>query len=297
MPFPSFLGHHGDSILPRLSKSRHLLYLQATMEAEDLRLALERQRDENRELVETLLQLEKEHGQLQRDQSQLKEEVARLQHTQTMSEEPDGILEELSALQTSLAEREQEIKVLKQQRQCLEAEKQELRCSIQELMTENLGLTKGNFRTHQQLLEAERALKQLKVDLQQAKDERDKREKDLYKEQHRSAELEEILREHAEIKEVLQGKINQLQDELEDSEQQKALRTSWYLRDVASPTGCGHGLLYAQFHELRFFSCSCVVQAVIGAFHFAIFHDNKATNDEKKQGYASQLGEEGRECR
>ncbi|XP_025069543.1 eisosome protein 1-like isoform X4 [Alligator sinensis] len=224
MPFPSFLGHHGDSILPRLSKSRHLLYLQATMEAEDLRLALERQRDENRELVETLLQLEKEHGQLQRDQSQLKEEVARLQHTQTMSEEPDGILEELSALQTSLAEREQEIKVLKQQRQCLEAEKQELRCSIQELMTENLGLTKGNFRTHQQLLEAERALKQLKVDLQQAKDERDKREKDLYKEQHRSAELEEILREHAEIKEVLQGKINQLQDELEDSEQQKALQ-------------------------------------------------------------------------
>lgn len=47
------------------------------MEAEDLRLALERQRDENQELVETLLQLEKEHGQLQRDQSQLKEEVAR----------------------------------------------------------------------------------------------------------------------------------------------------------------------------------------------------------------------------
>ncbi|XP_039366381.1 transmembrane protein 191B isoform X4 [Mauremys reevesii] len=175
------------------------------MDTDDLKLALERQRGENKELVEALLQLEADYAQLEQERTEVQEEVGRLRRATVAAEETDGAWEELDATKSSLLYVQQELKLLKRQRESLEEEKQEMRDTIQELTTENLTLTKGNFRGHQQLLEVQQAVKQLKEKLH-------------------SSELTETIREQREIQEVLQSKINQLKEELEDSEQQNALQ-------------------------------------------------------------------------
>ncbi|XP_074873984.1 uncharacterized protein LOC142025259 [Carettochelys insculpta] len=194
------------------------------MDTDDLKLALERQRVENRELVEALLQLEADYTRLQQERDEVQEEVGRLRRATLATEETDGLWEELDMAKANLLHFQQEIKLLKRQRESLEDEKQEMRSTIQELTTENLTLTKGNFRSHQQLVEVQQALKQLKVELQRVKEERDAQEKELAKEKLHSTELTETVREQQEIQEVLQSKINQLKEELEDSEQQNALQ-------------------------------------------------------------------------
>ncbi|TFJ97418.1 dynein regulatory complex protein 1 [Platysternon megacephalum] len=194
------------------------------MDTDDLKLALERQRGENKELVEALLQLEADYAQLEQERAEAQEEVGRLRRATVAVEETDEVWEELDATKSSLLHVLQELKLLKRQRESLEEEKQEMRDTIQELTTENLTLTKGNFRSHQQLSEVQQAVKQLKVDLQRVKEERDAQGKELAKEQLCSSELTETIREQREIQEVLQSKINQLKEELEDSEQQNALQ-------------------------------------------------------------------------
>ncbi|XP_039366382.1 transmembrane protein 191B isoform X5 [Mauremys reevesii] len=158
------------------------------MDTDDLKLALERQRGENKELVEALLQLEADYAQLEQERTEVQEEVGRLRRATVAAEETDGAWEELDATKSSLLYVQQELKLLKRQRESL-----------------NLTLTKGNFRGHQQLLEVQQAVKQLKEKLH-------------------SSELTETIREQREIQEVLQSKINQLKEELEDSEQQNALQ-------------------------------------------------------------------------
>ncbi|XP_039366377.1 transmembrane protein 191B isoform X1 [Mauremys reevesii] len=151
------------------------------MDTDDLKLALERQRGENKELVEALLQLEADYAQLEQERTEVQEEVGRLRRATVAAEETDGAWEELDATKSSLLYVQQELKLLKRQRESLEEEKQEMRDTIQELTTENLTLTKGNFRGHQQLLEVQQAVKQLKADLQRVKEERDAQGKELAK--------------------------------------------------------------------------------------------------------------------
>ncbi|XP_039366380.1 transmembrane protein 191B isoform X3 [Mauremys reevesii] len=134
------------------------------MDTDDLKLALERQRGENKELVEALLQLEADYAQLEQERTEVQEEVGRLRRATVAAEETDGAWEELDATKSSLLYVQQELKLLKRQRESL-----------------NLTLTKGNFRGHQQLLEVQQAVKQLKADLQRVKEERDAQGKELAK--------------------------------------------------------------------------------------------------------------------
>ncbi|XP_044844061.1 uncharacterized protein PF11_0207-like isoform X4 [Mauremys mutica] len=192
------------------------------MDTDDLKLALERQRGENKELVEALLQLEADYAQLEQERAEVQEEVGRivrLRRVTVAAEETDGAWEELDATRSSLLYVQQELKLLKRQQESLEEEKQEMRDTIQELTTENLTLTKGNFRGHQQLLEVQQAVKQLKEKLH-------------------SSELTETIREQREIQEVLQSKINQLKEELEDSEQQNALQKLEQGEDLSGSLLC-----------------------------------------------------------
>ncbi|CAM4693112.1 unnamed protein product, partial [Caretta caretta] len=151
------------------------------MDPDDLKVALERQRGENKELVEALMQLEADYAQLQQERAEAREEVGRLRRATVAVEEKDGAWEELDATKSSLLHVQQELQLLKRQRDSLEEEKQEMRGAIQELTTENLTLTKGNFRSHQQLSEVQQAMKQLKMDLQRVKEARDAQGKELAK--------------------------------------------------------------------------------------------------------------------
>ncbi|XP_044844060.1 IgA receptor-like isoform X3 [Mauremys mutica] len=194
------------------------------MDTDDLKLALERQRGENKELVEALLQLEADYAQLEQERAEVQEEVGRivrLRRVTVAAEETDGAWEELDATRSSLLYVQQELKLLKRQQESL-----------------NLTLTKGNFRGHQQLLEVQQAVKQLKADLQRVKEERDAQGKELAKEKLHSSELTETIREQREIQEVLQSKINQLKEELEDSEQQNALQKLEQGEDLSGSLLC-----------------------------------------------------------
>ncbi|CAM4673465.1 unnamed protein product [Lepidochelys olivacea] len=208
------------------------------MDPDDLKVALERQRGENKELVEALMQLEADYAQLQQERAEAREEVGRLRRATVAVEEKDGAWEELDATKSSLLHVQQELQLLKRQRDSLEEEKQEMRGAIQELTTENLTLTKGNFRSHQQLSEVQQAMKQLKMDLQRVKEARDAQGKELAKEKLHASELTETIREQREIQEVLQSKISQLKEELEDSEQQNALQKLEQGEDLSGSLLC-----------------------------------------------------------
>ncbi|XP_048689036.2 uncharacterized protein LOC125628198 [Caretta caretta] len=208
------------------------------MDPDDLKVALERQRGENKELVEALMQLEADYAQLQQERAEAREEVGRLRRATVAVEEKDGAWEELDATKSSLLHVQQELQLLKRQRDSLEEEKQEMRGAIQELTTENLTLTKGNFRSHQQLSEVQQAMKQLKMDLQRVKEARDAQGKELAKEKLHASELTETIREQWEIQEVLQSKISQLKEELEDSEQQNALQKLEQGEDLSGSLLC-----------------------------------------------------------
>ncbi|CAM2110009.1 unnamed protein product [Caretta caretta] len=182
------------------------------MDPDDLKVALERQRGENKELVEALMQLEADYAQLQQERAEAREEVGRLRRATVAVEEKDGAWEELDATKSSLLHVQQELQLLKRQRDSLEEEKQEMRGAIQELTTE--------------------------MDLQRVKEARDAQGKELAKEKLHASELTETIREQREIQEVLQSKISQLKEELEDSEQQNALQKLEQGEDLSGSLLC-----------------------------------------------------------